>query len=293
MSSTQTVAADRAPQLALTALDTLWIQVTGTLCNLACRHCFITCGPKNDSHPMMSVPAVERAVLEGVDHGAREFYFTGGEPFMHPQIFELIEFTLNHGPLTILTNGVLLDQNSAIRLKGLFDEAPYSLDLRVSLDGIDARQNDPIRGRGTFARIIEGVRIVASVGLPVVLTVTEAEGGGSSADRDEFVRLVRSLGVTRPRVKFLSPFRIGREQRRDRGYRPDERLRADDLPGGGEHLQCATSRAVTARGWYPCPILIEVPESRMGDEIGAALRPIALEQGACYTCHVMGVSCRT
>ena len=54
-------AAERAvPRVELTALDTLWFQVAGTVCNLACTHCFISCSPTNHTHEMMSLAEVER-----------------------------------------------------------------------------------------------------------------------------------------------------------------------------------------------------------------------------------------
>jgi MoaA/NifB/PqqE/SkfB family radical SAM enzyme len=283
----------KAPVLELVALDTLWLQVTGTVCNLACRHCFISCGPKNVSHPFMSVEQVRDAVESAVGHGVREFYFTGGEPFMHPAILELIELALARGPLSILTNGVLLDPRTCRSLREIFDGARYSLDLRVSLDGTTPAQNDPIRGRGTFVRIIEGLRNLAAAGLNPVLTVTEV-GESSAESREEFRALLRGLGLDRPRLKFLAPFRIGREARRGRGYRDDERLEVGDLRDDeAEILQCGSCRAVTAKGWYPCPILVEHPAARMGDTIADAVAPIELRHAACYTCHVDGVSCRT
>ena len=52
-------------------------------------------------------------------------------------------------------------------------------------------------------------------------------------------------------------------------------------------------RIVTAKGAWPCPILIEHEDARMGDTLADALQPIALRHPACYTCHVEGVSCRT
>src|SRR5204863_2829418 len=76
----------RPPEVRFRWLDALWIQVTGTLCNIACRHCFISCGPKADQVPIMSAEAVERAVEEGRDLGMRQVYFTGGEPFLHPEL---------------------------------------------------------------------------------------------------------------------------------------------------------------------------------------------------------------
>lgn len=287
-------AAAPAPTLELRALDTLWLQVTGTLCNLACRHCFITCGPKNDSHPFMSVDQVRDAVETATGYGVKEFYFTGGEPFMHPDIFDLIELTLDRGPLSILTNGVLIDASMAARLRRIFDASRYSLDLRVSLDGTDAASNDPIRGRGTFASIMQGVRCLADAGLNPVLTVTEVNPDADDASRERFRDLLRSVGLTKPRLKFLAPFKIGREERRDRPYDDHERLVEGDLLDGEEDvLQCSSCRMVTAKGVWPCPILIEVPQARMGDQLVDGMRPIQLDHPACFTCHVEGVSCRT
>ena len=189
-----------APELELRYLDNLWLQVTGTLCNLACLHCFITCGPKNDSHPMMSVEQVREALEGALGVGVREYYFTGGEPFMHPHIFELIEMTLEQGPLSILTNGVLIDAAAAQRLRSIFDASRYSLDLRVSLDGTTAAQNDPIRGRGSYDKIMAGVRELANVGLNPVLTVTEVNGS-DAAQRAEFRELLRSVGLPKTRLE--------------------------------------------------------------------------------------------
>ncbi|MFT4703850.1 MAG: MoaA/NifB/PqqE/SkfB family radical SAM enzyme [Bradymonadia bacterium] len=282
-----------APLLPLRELDTLWLQVTGTVCNIACRHCFISCGPKNDSHPFMTVEQVDDALEAALRFGTREYYFTGGEPFMHPEIFGLIESTLAQGPLSILTNGILIDEDAAKRLRDIFDASPYSLDLRVSLDGTTAKENDPIRGGGTFERIIAGVKHLAAAGINPVLTVTEV-GDASEASRDRFRELLRSLGLPKPRTKFLAPFRIGREERRGRGYEDFERLVDGDLlEGEDEALQCSSCRMVTAKGAYPCPILIEQEDARMGDSLDDAMKPIRLSHPACYTCHVEGVSCRT
>lgn len=58
-------------------------------------------------------------------------------------------------------------------------------------------------------------------------------------------------------------------------------------------LQCSSCRMVTSKGVYVCPILIDSPDARMGDTIESTLRPFPLAHGACHTCWVDGVSCRT
>ena len=156
---------DSAATLPLVGLDTLWFQLTGTLCNIACRHCFIACGPKQDRVPMMTMDRVAALIDEARDLGVKEFYFTGGEPMLHPQFFAIIERALRDAPTHVLTNGMLIDADAADRLRRLFDAAPYSLELRVSLDGMTAAENDPVRGRGTFAATTAGLVQLARVGL--------------------------------------------------------------------------------------------------------------------------------
>lgn len=283
------------PELALEALDTLWLQVTGTLCNIACRHCFISCGPKNHQHEMMTVGQVCTALDDAYKRGVREYYFTGGEPFLHPHIHELITLTLAQGPLTILTNGMLINDDLAAWLGETFRTAPYSLDLRVSLDAYRMEDNDKVRGKGTFERIIAGIKCLATHGVNPVITVTEVRPAMRlPSEHIAFMEFVRSLGLDKPRLKFLVPFLIGREEQRTRGYTEEELLHEGDLiPGEEQKLQCNSCRMVTDDGVYPCPLLINIPGARMGDALVDGLRPITLAWQPCYTCHIYGVTCRT
>ena len=283
------------PELQLDALDTLWLQVTGTLCNIACTHCFISCSPKNHQHEMMTVEQVRAALDEARRQGVREYYFTGGEPFMHPDIRELISMTLEQGPLTILTNGILIDDATAAWLGETFHTAPYSLDLRVSLDGMTPEENDPIRGKNTFRRITAGIARLAQYGINPVITVTEVRSEmGRPQARTAFMEFVRGLGLNKPRLKFLSPFLIGREAERTRNYTEDEVLHEGDLqPGEEQKLQCNSCRMVTDDGVYPCPLLINIPSAKMGETLQDGLQAIKLAWQPCYTCHIFGVTCRT
>ena len=95
------------PEVPLAHLDHLWFQVGGTLCNLECRHCFISCSPHNHSFGFLDLETVRRALDESVRLGVKEYYFTGGEPFLHPRMLDILEATLRIGPATVLTNGTL------------------------------------------------------------------------------------------------------------------------------------------------------------------------------------------
>lgn len=244
---------------------------------------------------MLSLEDVRGRLREAIPLGVREYYFTGGEPFMNPEMLAIIEAALAQGPVSVLTNGLLLTPERCRRLRKLSDASDYSLDIRISIDGYAPEDNDPIRGAGTFAKILAGIQNLADAGLNPVVTVTEACGEAATAEgRARFLAWMVSIGVVRPRLKVLSLFRIGAEEQRLRAYASWETLHGRHLtPDEAEKLQCSSCRMVTSKGVYVCPILIDEPAARMGEGIAETLRPFALKYAACFTCHEYGVTCRT
>ena len=283
------------PVVRLQALDTLWIQVSGTLCNLACSHCLVSSSPTNRTHEMMTEEQVAAYLDEAAGLGVKEYYFTGGEPFLHPAMERILERTLRVGPATVLTNGLSLDRRRCERLARLAAAADYSLDLRVSLDGLDAESNDAIRGSGTFRRVLKAISILTEVGLNPVLTVTEVCADAVTDEgKRRFLDLLDGLGVTKPRLKVLPVFRIGAEADRAGGYADWQRLDEDPREQQDwEHLQCSSCRVVTEQGVWVCPILVNEPGGRMGESLSDTLQGFSLGYPACWTCHVHGASCRT
>ncbi len=295
--SAETRAPEKAdlPQVELRSLDTLWFQVSGTLCNLACSHCFISCSPTNRTHDHMPLAQVEGYLSEAAELGVKEYYFTGGEPFLNPDMEAILEATLKVGPATVLTNGLLLNKARCQRLAALASSTEYSLDLRISLDGYSAESNDPIRGGGTFERVLKAAANVAAVGFNPVMTVTEVHlENATHSGRRRFLDLLRGCGIERPRLKILPVFHIGAEAERSGAYESWQQLSEDDAPDGSwDHLQCSACRMVTDQGVWVCPILVNEPGGRMGERLADTLDSFTLDHQACWTCHVDGVSCRT
>jgi len=281
------------PYVPMLSLDTLWFQVAGTICNITCTHCFISCSPTNHAHEMLSLADVEVRLAEARALGVRDYYFTGGEPFLNRDMIPILAATLRQGPATVLTNGMLLREEICGQLRELADGSEYSLDIRVSLDGFDRAAHDAIRGAGVWDRVMIGLRNLAQSGINPAITVTEAaEGVGSAEGRARFLDLIRSFGFTKPRLKVLPLFRIGAEAARTRAYEDWERIETLGV-ADAEVLQCSTCRMVTSKGVYVCPILIDSEDARMGHSIAETLRPFPLAHGACHTCWVTGMTCTT
>ena len=278
------------PSQPLHHLDALWLQVAGTTCNLACTHCFVSCGPGNTRHEFMTREQVAERVAEGLALGVREFYFTGGEPFLHPELLDMLGDTLAGGPCTVLTNGTLLTVAHVAGMVRLSTGSRYSLELRVSLDGDRAETHDLIRGPGSFERTLAGLRRASRAGLLPIVTAVESQDDPEF--RPRLAELLRDAGVERPRLKLLPRFLHGRESQRTRPYLPAETLEGlpDDAIEPGR-LQCGACRAVTSRGVYPCPLVVEEPAAPIGASLDRALGPVALGYRPCYTCYVTGMTC--
>ncbi|MBI3821453.1 MAG: radical SAM protein [Planctomycetes bacterium] len=281
------------PLVPLAHLDDLWFQVAGTRCNLACTHCFISCSPHNDSFGFLDLDTVRRYLDESVTLGVKEYYFTGGEPFLNRDMVALLELTLQYGPATVLTNGTVLKDEWLQRLRAAEDASTYSLEFRVSMDGFTPHENDAVRGAGTFERILAGVRLLLDHGFLPILTVTRTRDDQDDADLFAgFVRLLKDHGYTRPRVKILPTLRIGAETQRQRGYFDGERVTPEMMAGYDANLLvCSHSRMVTDRGVFVCPILIETPAARLGVTLTEASKPFAIEHAACTTCWQHGALC--
>lgn len=170
-------------------LRELWIH-TNNSCNLACAHCLVSSGPDGDRG--METARLLELIDEAAGLGVERFHFTGGEPFWRRDVFDLVaRVTGHHGrELFVLTNGLLF--HGAV-LDGLRRQDPGRLRLQVSLDGATAATNDPVRGAGTFPRVVEGIRTLVAEGFPpTVSTVITKDNAGEMV---EMVRLVKKLGA--------------------------------------------------------------------------------------------------
>jgi uncharacterized Fe-S cluster-containing radical SAM superfamily protein len=281
------------PLLELDHLDNLWFQIAGTMCNLRCSHCFISCSPENHALGMMTFEQFLPYLHEAVQLGVKEFYFTGGEPFANPDLLKVLAATLQVGPATVLTNATLLSSPVVKELACIRDTSIYSLELRVSLDGFSPETNDPIRGPGTFRRIMRGIKLVREGGfLPIITAMRSWPIEQDEAKLAGFKAALGEIGYRCPRIKLLPALKIGQEALRDHGYSEHDYLTKSMMIGYDKNqLMCSNSRIVSVRGVHVCPILVDQPDSLFGSRLASAKKPFELRYQACLTCYQYGALC--
>lgn len=136
-------------------------------CNLRCVHCYASADPS--PHPDELTTEEGMALLEDLaQFGCPVVLFSGGEPFMRPDILDLIHKAVSLGLRAVVsTNGVLIDRALARELK----KCGLSY-VGISMDGL-REVHDRFRGvKGAFDKAMEAVENCKAEGIKVGLRFT-------------------------------------------------------------------------------------------------------------------------
>jgi MoaA/NifB/PqqE/SkfB family radical SAM enzyme len=135
-------------------------------CNLLCQHCYLDAAPWCNTH--LPLELVTRSLGEAEQLGISTIYLSGGEPFLYPELPEVLAFVSRQQrlELCVSTNGTLINTAEAALLKD------SGASVQVSIDGPEA-YHDRVRGsRGTFCRASSGIQQLVTAGVPVTVVIT-------------------------------------------------------------------------------------------------------------------------
>jgi hypothetical protein len=291
-----TAAGEPRARVALTRLHTLWIN-TGTVCNITCRNCYIESTPTNDRLAYITREEARAFYDEMIADawGTDEIGFTGGEPFLNPEILGLIGDALARCfKVLVLTNAMQPMQRPRIKaglldLKGRFGAR---LTLRVSLDHHGRVLHETERGARTWAKAVAGLDWLAGNGLKVAIAARTCWSESEADTRAGYSRLIAERGwpvdAADPAQLVLLPEMDGRRDV------PEITTRCwGILHKRPEDVMCATSRMVVKRkgaagpSVLPCTLLPYDPKFEMGTTLAEARKADGgvFEAGAVKLCH--------
>ncbi len=294
-----TTSYERRASVQLRSLETLWFN-TGTLCNLACENCYIESTPKNDRLVYLARSEVQRFLAEAADRDPRpvEIGFTGGEPFMNPNILGMIEDSLAASfRVLVLTNAMRPMQRQMEPLRNVNRRFPGQLSLRVSLDHYDQEGHEKLRGPRTWTRTIGGLLSLARNGFDVSIAGRTVWQEDETTTRAGYRVLFAELGLA---IDAEDPVRL---------VLFPEMTANDDVPEITEQcwgilgkspdaVMCANSRMVVKRKGadQPCVVSCTLLPYDSAFELGATLaeaaRPVKLNHRYCAQfCALGGASC--
>lgn len=295
------VTADGAPRARVDfkGLVTLWVN-TGTLCNIACAHCYIESSPTNARLAYLTAEELAPFLDEAEALNTREIGFTGGEPFMNPDMPAMTADALARGfEVLILTNAMRPMTRPRVKdaLLALRRRHGSRLKLRVSLDHFTAERHDEERGPGSFAAALDGMRWLCENGFSVSVAGRTLWGESEDALRRGFAALFKAEGLrldaARPADLVLFP------EMDEAAPAPEITTACWSILGKDPNdVMCAASRMVVKRqgaaapSVLSCTLLAYDEAFEMGRTLGEAARPVKLNHPFCAQfCVLGGASC--
>jgi len=239
-------------------------------CNLRCRHCWIA--PKYQSeankYPAMDLDLFKSIIKQAKPLGLSGVKLTGGEPLLHPEIKEILEYIRSEDlRLTVETNGVLCTPELAEKMAAC--KEPF---VSVSLDGAKAATHEWVRGvEGCFEDALVGIRNLADAGLKpqIIMSIMRQ----NKDQMESMVRLAEHLGAGSVKFNIVQPTARG-----ERLHESGETLSIEELVKLGQWAEDGLSTSTNLMLYYDHPLAFR-PLGKMFGENG----------DGCGTCGVLGI----
>ena len=291
-----TAGGDARARVALESLRTLWIN-TGTLCNITCRNCYIDSSPTNDRLVYITRDEVARYLDEIAGDGwpVTEIGFTGGEPFLNPDMLSMLEDVLRRGfSALVLTNAMQPMLRPRLRdgLLALRETYGGRLTLRVSLDHYTKALHDEERGPASYDKTLEGIDWLAANGFSLTLAGRTCWGESEADGRAGYAVLISGrdwpVDARDPSALVLFP------EMDEQAEVPEITEDCWGLLGKSpSDVMCASGRMVVKRRGadapvvLPCTLLAYDPAFEMGSTLAEAAGADGgmFDHGAVKLCH--------
>ena len=285
----------RRARVALRQLETLWIN-TGTLCNLACRNCYIESSPRNDRLAYIRADEVAAFLDEIARTGAgtRVIGFTGGEPFMNPGFMAMLADTLERGFETLtLTNAMRPMMKHREGLFALQARHGRRLRVRVSLDHYTKVLHETERGERSWAPALAGLSWLDENGFAPEIAGRTCWGEDEIDARAGYARLFGTLGLT---CNADDPIALTLFPEMDEGAIVPEISQScwAALGKSPADIMCSSSRMVVKRRGAAKPVVVACtllpydPRFELGETLAEAAGPVPLNHVHCARFCVLG-----
>jgi predicted phosphodiesterase len=294
-----TATGQRRASVKIKKLDTVWFN-TGTLCNITCNNCYIESSPKNDRLAYLTLADVQCFLSEALARNPRpsEIGFTGGEPFMNPEILQMLDASLDVGfRVLVLTNAMRPMQRLKPQLLEINRRFPGKLALRVSLDHYEPVGHERLRGKRTWQPAVNGMMWLADNEFEVSVAGRTIWGETEAIMRNGYRALFAELGL---RINADDPTRLVLfpEMRADEDVPEITEQCWNILNRTPDSVMCASSRMVIKRkgaqrpSVVACTLLPYDSAFELGATLADATGPVRLNHPYCARfCVLGGASC--
>jgi uncharacterized Fe-S cluster-containing radical SAM superfamily protein len=296
-----TATGDQRATVSFSKPETIWFN-TGTLCNIECANCYIASSPTNDDLVYLTANEVDTYLseIETLGLPIREIGFTGGEPFINPDILPMLKNALERGfDVLVLTNAMRPMMRPRVQA-GLIELATHFRDrltLRVSLDHHSRENHDLERGKGGFDKTLKGMNWLRDQGIKMAIAGRSIWGESDADARKGYKALIDGHGYT---INPENPAELVIFPEMDATVEVPEITTAcwGILNKSPDAMMCASSRMVVRRKGAEAPVVLACtllaydPQFEMGATLSEAQGDVSLNHPHCAKfCVFGGASC--
>lgn len=174
-------------------------------CNLHCIHCCNNSDIKSDFE--LSTDQIFKILNFVIINQPSMVTITGGEPLVRADFLDIIQYLRSkyNGKISLMTNGILISSNNVSHIIRNIDE------VNISIDGVDEKTTDKIRGKGVFNKVLKAVKVLQNNGFTNI-TLSIVLGDKNYFMQDAFLELNKRLG-TKPLIRGFTEIGRGKNSK--------------------------------------------------------------------------------
>jgi len=263
----------QAPSVEMTDFKDLFIEMTAKNCNLSCKHCYLDFNPYKKVEDYISIDKIKEAFYDLKNENIQMVHLTGGEPFLHPNFNNILRLCLKFYSVTLHTNGIVLNEKKVRFLRKVEDEGLNEIFFRIGLVSYDERLNDDIRGRGSFRKAIFAYQSLLRYYFAPEFVFVNYYNNTEEEIRNGFIEVFTQYEIPIDDLNLkVIPF-IDKEL-----------VEIDNFQIKSMNSDCMTSRILTAKGVYNCPLVSKDDRGRSGGTFKDYSRKSHVETSLCIQC---------
>lgn len=267
-----------APEVEMKELNNLFFELCYKACNLKCKHCYIEKNPYKQIKDFIPLEKIKAALLETRNDAVSSIYLTGGEPLLHPDFNAILRMCLKFSNVTVMSNGILINDKKARFLRKIDDENNFETIYRISMDHFDELKNDEIRGRGSFRKAMSAILNLAKYEFNPIISVCNYFRESREDLFKGFYNLFKknNFEIENINLKIMPYF--------------EKREETQEIPDNFDPsvLDCSNSRVLSVNGVYSCPALSNDFRARAGSDMSNYSKRTFLDKSRCSTCALHG-----
>ena len=266
----------KAPCINMQKMESLFIEMTAKNCNLQCKYCYIDFKDKKVKD-FIPIDKIKQALTQINKKELKFIHLTGAEPMLHNDFNHILRLCLKYSSAVIHTNALNINDKKARFLRKVEEENNLGNEIifMISIDHYIEKENDLLRGRGSYRKAIHAIQSLTKYGFNPILSIVNHYNIEETELKENFRKLCQSLNFETSDINF----KIIPLIEKNKTYEIDNKTDFDKLK-----VECANSRTLSINGIFTCPLLCGDNRGKCGSDFNDFSRRSYLETPYCSQC---------